>query len=109
METSFIDLGTCALAVKKHFPSLTPRQQRDILWCGTSFPAGCGEQVDKQLAELERRSNGNYEDAIRIAHEESDETWERYRPLREEWHRVNREQAELREKEKLCADCGRKI
>lgn len=52
---------TCGNAVKKYFPLLTPKEQVDILWCGTAFPAGCDEQVDQQLAELEQKPNGNYE------------------------------------------------
>jgi len=74
---------TCGTAVRKHFPLLTHKEQVDILWCGTAFPAGCGEHVEKQLSDLAEKSKGNYEAAMDITHKEFDEVWERTRPERE--------------------------
>ncbi len=82
---------TCWNAVTKYFPLLTREEQVNLLWCGTAFPAGCGDQVDQQLQELEKKSNGNYEDAMTITHREFDEAWERDRPLREKWERESEE------------------
>jgi len=72
----------CWSAVQKYFPLLIRKEQLSILWCGTAYPVGCGEYVNQQLAELERKSNGNYDEAMRITHEEFDEIWERTRPER---------------------------
>ncbi len=88
----------CANAVRKYFPLLTPSQQLEILWCGTAFPAGCGERVDEQLAELEQKSNGNFEDAMRITHEEFDEVWEATRHLRARWDEKEKRWIEPEEK-----------
>lgn len=76
---------TCWNAVRKYFPLLTHGEKSEILWCGTAYPAGCSEQVDQQLADLERKSNGNYELAMEIAHREFDEVWEKTRHLRPRW------------------------
>ncbi len=75
----------CWNSVQKHFPLLTKEEQIDILWCGTAYPAGCGEQVDQQLAELTKKSNGSFEDAMEISHREFDEIWERTRSERENY------------------------
>jgi len=76
---------TCFNALQKHFPLLTGEQRVDLAWCCTCFPAGDGEQVEQQLAELERKSNGSFEDAMEISHREFDEIWEATRHLRPRW------------------------
>lgn len=81
----------CANACRKHFPHLTHEQHMSLLWCGTCFPAGDGEDVEKQVEELARKSGAEYEVAMEIAHREFDEAWERTRPERE---RLKREEEE---------------
>lgn len=76
---------TCWNAVTKYFPLLTRNEKDDILWSGTCYPAGCNEDVDKQLSELEQKSNGSYENAMRITHDEFDKIWESTRHLRPRW------------------------
>jgi hypothetical protein len=81
----------CKNSALKHFPLATTEQHVNLLWCGTCFPFGHGEQVESMLADLERKSNGEYDLAMEITHREFDEAWERDRPLREQWEREERE------------------
>lgn len=77
----------CANAFRKHFPHLTSEQQINLLWCGTCYPAGDGDEIEKQVEELARKSGAEYEVAMEITHREFDEAWERDRPLRKQWER----------------------
>lgn len=81
----------CKNSLLKHFPLATTKEQMDLLWCGTCFPADHGDCIEEQLAELEVKSNGNIQEAMDIAHQEFDEAWERDRPLREKWKRESDE------------------
>ncbi|MHA2279797.1 MAG: hypothetical protein ACXAC5_02745 [Promethearchaeota archaeon] len=74
----------CANSARKHFPLLTTKEQIDLLWCGTCYPADHGEIIEKQFSDLEQKSNGEYELAMEIAHREFDEAWEATRPMREQ-------------------------
>lgn len=95
----------CANAFRKYFPHLTTEQQIDLLWCGTCYPAGDADQVEKQVEELARKSGAEYEVARDIVHREFDEVWERTRPEREkqqqeeeaEWEASIKRQQEIEE------------
>ena len=64
--------NTCANAFRKYFPHLTTKQQIDLLWCGTAYPAVVGEEVEKQVKDLALQSGGEYETAMDLAHEDVD-------------------------------------
>lgn len=91
---------TCFNALQKHFPLLTGKQRVDLAWCCTCFP-GEASQVEEQLAELERKSNGSFEDAMEISHREFDEIWEATRHLRSHWN--EKEQCWIEPEEKALA------
>lgn len=61
----------CADALNEHFGSLTDKQKMDVLWAGTAFPAGCGDTCARQIAELSKKSGGNYDMAMKIADDET--------------------------------------
>lgn len=76
----------CFNALQKHFPLLTGEERINLLWAGTCFPADCTSgRIEEQLAELELKSNGSYEEAMEITHREFDEIWEATRHLRPRW------------------------
>lgn len=75
----------CSNAFRKHFPHLTSEQQIELLWCGTSYPAGDAERVEEEVEELARKSGAEYEVAMKIVHQEMDEIWEATRHLRPRW------------------------
>lgn len=95
----------CANSARKHFPLATTKDQINLLWAGTCFPAGHGEQVEEMLADLERKSNGEYELAMDVAHREFDEEWEATRHLRPRWDENEKRWIEPEESKEAC-ECG---
>lgn len=87
----------CFNALQKHFPLLTGEQRVELAWSCTCYPAGEGNQVEEQLAELERKSNGSFEDAMEISYREFDEVWEATRPEREKRQREEEEAERFRQ------------
>ncbi len=81
----------CANSARKHFPLATTEQQITLLWCGTCYPADHGERIEEMFADLEQKSNGEYELAMDVTHQEIEDIWERTRPERE---KLEREEAE---------------
>jgi len=41
----------CVEALDRHFPDLSGKEQMDVLWEFTAFPAGSAETIERQLAE----------------------------------------------------------
>lgn len=62
----------CVDALKKFWPNLPENRWMDLLMGATSFPAGCGEQVAKDLEEMAIKSGQDIEKAFTIACEELD-------------------------------------
>lgn len=77
----------CKNSLLKHFPLATTKEQMDLLWCGTPFPAEHGDCIEEMLADLEVKSNGNIQEAMDIVHQEFDEVWEATRHLRSRWEK----------------------
>lgn len=92
----------CANAVRKHFPLATDKQKMNLLWCGTCFPADHGDRIEEMLAELEVKSNGEYELAMDITHREFDEIWEKTRHLRPRWDENEQRWIEPEEQQETC-------
>lgn len=71
----------CADALNEHFGSLTDKQKMDVLWAGTAFPAGCGDTCARQLAELSKKSGGDYGLAMKIADDETTQAMQSDTPI----------------------------
>ena len=54
----------CLKAVNKHYPHLNDREQGELLMGATCFPFGKPEQVEEQLAQLRRVTDGSLGHAL---------------------------------------------
>jgi predicted RNase H-like nuclease (RuvC/YqgF family) len=64
----------CVDAAYKYFPVLKGNRTNlhTFLWAATPYPFACGEDMDKIVAGIAQKSNGDWQDALRIAEEETE-------------------------------------
>ncbi len=49
----------CQNLVDRYYPHFTDEDKMDLLWSATCFPFGFPEQLEPQLRELRRRTDGS--------------------------------------------------
>ncbi len=71
----------CFDAIRHHWPDLPRKDYGRLLFEATSYPAGDGEQVARQVAEMAEKSGQCLEAAMAIADRELDEAMAKAREL----------------------------
>jgi hypothetical protein len=57
----------CLAALDRYWPGLSDVERHLLLWNGTCYPCGSGEQTAAQLKDLAEKSGGDLEKALTIA------------------------------------------
>ena len=72
----------CVDAVKKYYPNLPEDDWSRLLWGATAFPMGHAKQIEEQLAELAKNTDGSLEEALCYANKQMDAAHEEFKDTR---------------------------